>query len=496
MDYLDPRKELKERLTLMIGYVLVAVAIAFASLILLYQAYGFSFGKNGSVIQNGLLFFSSQPNPANIYINNKLSSYTTNTRFFMPSGIYHVELTRAGYRDWTRRITVDGGSVEHFDYPLLIPNQLTTTKIASYASAPGFTTESPNQQKLLIEDPGGITNFDLYDLSTPNKPVLTSLTMPAGILSASTTGSQSLQVIGWADDNQHVLLEHLYDNKTEYILLDVNNISQSVNLNTTYNETPTELTLNNDKYNNYYLYDSTNDTLSSASSGSTTVTPVLSHVLAYESYGNNDILYATTTGAKPGKVLINLKTSDKTYTITSLSAGGNYLLDLTTYNGTLYVAVGSTNSSYTYIYQDPISQLQAAPGQLLAPSWVLHVNDPTYLSFSNNAQFIMTENGNNYAVYDIQNSLGYLYTDKTKPIDSPQLHASWMDGDRLIYISGGKVDIQDYDNNNQQTLVSASSSYVPTFSSNYQYMYTLSQSTSAAGQYNLNYTPLETKADL
>ncbi len=498
MDYLDPKQELKQRVTLLIGYVLVAVAIAFAALVLLYQAYGFGFGKNGSVIQNGLLFFSSQPNPANIYINGKLAANPTNTRLFEPSGIYQVELTRAGYRNWYRRITVDGGSVEHFDYPLLIPNKLITTKINSYAAAPGMMTESLNQKYILIEEPGSLTNFDLYDLSNPAKPVVTSLVLPSNVLTQSVTGgAQSLTFVAWADDNQHVLLKHLYDNKSEYILLDIADMTQSANLNTTFNVNPPDLSLDNIKYNNYYFFDPSTGVVSTASlSDPSTVTPVLSHVLAFHSYDTNEILYATDQGAKPGKVLIKLYSPSATYTITSLPvSSGTYLLNMATYNGTLYAAVGSTSGRFVYIYQDPIGQLQSAPGQNLAPSWVLHVNNPNYLSFSDNAQFIMTENNNNYAVYDIQNSLGYLYTDQTKPLDPPQVHATWMDGDRLIYVSGGKIDIQDYDNNNQQTLVSASPDYVPAFSSNYKYMFSLSPAAGSTS-YNLNSTPLMIPSDL
>lgn len=495
MDYLDPKKALQQRITLLVGYVLVAVAIAFAALILLYQAYGFGFGKNGNVIQNGLVFFSSQPNPANIYINGVLSPDTTNTRLFLPSGIYQIKLTRSGYRNWSRRITVDGGSVEHFDYPLLIPDKLLPSKINSYNGQPIFMTDSPSQQYILIDDPGSLTNFDLYDLSNPAQPTLTSLTLPPNILSPSTTGVQSLQVVDWSDDNQHVLLEHIYDNKTEYILLDTNNISQSINLNTTFNINPTSISFINKQYNSFYIYDAASQTLSQASLGSTTVTPVLNNVLAYKSYGNNEIMYATTVGAKPNKVLIKIYTPNQTYSLASLPlSSGTYLLNLTTYNGTLYAAAGSTTGSYIYIYQDPITQLESTPGQFLAPSWVLHVNDPNYLSFSRNAQFIMTENNYHYAVYDIQNALGYLYSDPNRSLDPPQQHANWMDGDRLIYVSHGQIIMQDYDNTNQQTLIPGSPYYEPAFSSNYHYMYSLAPGSN--GQYILQSTPLLTPADL
>ena len=72
MEFLDPAKQTRHRIILWVGYVLVAVGIVIATLVLLYQAYGFGLGKNGTVIQNGLVFLSSQPRPANIYMNGKL----------------------------------------------------------------------------------------------------------------------------------------------------------------------------------------------------------------------------------------------------------------------------------------------------------------------------------------------------------------------------------------------------------------------------------------
>jgi hypothetical protein len=76
MDYLDPKKQARHRIIMLVGYVLIAGGIVTATLILLYQAYGFGIGKNGSVIQNGLTFFSSQPHPASITLNGNLPSAT------------------------------------------------------------------------------------------------------------------------------------------------------------------------------------------------------------------------------------------------------------------------------------------------------------------------------------------------------------------------------------------------------------------------------------
>jgi hypothetical protein len=79
------------------------------------------------------------------------------------------------------------------------------------------------------------------------------------------------------------------------------------------------------------------------------------------------------------------------------------------------------------------------------------------------------------------------------PLDAPQTHASWMDGDRLTYVSAGKMIIFDYDNTNQQTLVNADSHYEPAFAPNYKFVYNLAP---ASGEpFDLNQTPLLAPAD-
>jgi len=493
MDYLDPRKQFQHRIILLVGYVCVAVAIVIATLILLYQAYGFGLGKNGTVIQNGLVFLSSQPNPAKIYLDNKLYSTQTNARLVLPAGNYNVRLSRTGYRDWRRTIDLLGGSVEHFDYPVLFPINLTTTQIHDYASVPGLATQSPDRRWLLVQQPGSMTAFDLYDLKNDTKTVMTTISLPTAIVSKA-TNSESWQVVAWADDNQHVLLQHIYDGKSEFILLDTQNPDQSLNLNTTLATSATNITLDNIKYNQYYLYDALSDSLEMASLKSPTATPYLDHVLAYQSYGNNSMLYVTDSDAPAGKTLLKLAVGSQTYILHSFPVASNYVLDLTQYAGTLYVAAGASSENKVYIYRDPIAQLQAQPSHAVTPVQVLHVTDPDYLSFSDNAQFIVTEHGMEFGTYDIENKLGYKYTINT-PLDPPEAHATWMDGDRLTLVSGGKLVVFDYDDANQQTLMPGSAAYLPFFSTDYKYVYAIAPDSKTPGQFAVTQTSLLTAAD-
>lgn len=483
MEYLDPKKQQRHRITLLTGYALVGLGIVIGTVVLLWQAYGFGV-KNGQVIQDGMVFISSQPNPASIYINGVLNAATTNTRLTIPSGVYNFKLEANGYRPWTHWIDVMGGQVIHYDYPLLIPNQLTSKTIAVFNSAPSFATQSPSQQYLVIPDATNFGSFYMYDLTSPQTPPVT-LTLPAGLLSTAQT-TQSWKVVGWADDNQHLLLEHLFDGSSEFIELDTQNPAQSVNLNKTFNISPTSVTLNNLKYNQFYFYDATSKALSTATLGSPTVTQVEPSVLSYKSYLNNSFLYVTNTGAPAGKVVVELDVGGNDYFVRYLPLSQTYLLNMASYNGNTYAVVGSSSDNFVYLYQNIISQTGSGNGPI-TPYRAILLNNPVYDAFAPTAQFIMVENGNQVAVYDILNDEIYHYV-VPMAIDSPQQNVYWMDGDRLDFVSGGNLVITDYDNTNLQKLTPALAGYQSFFAPDYHSYFTLVQK--SPKEIDLNQTSL------
>lgn len=473
MDFFDPKKQKRHAIRLGVGYALIALALILATTILLYQAYGFGLDKRGQVIQNGLVFVSSQPTGADIDVNNQRYKSQTNTRMALPAGQYTVHIARGGYRAWQRAITVDGGSVERFDYPFLFPSKLATTVVKQYADAPSLVTESPDRRWLLAGV--GISNdFELYDLHA-GKPTAKALTVPTEVLSAAapTTGWQLVQ---WAGDNRHVLLRRNYqkDNApgSEYILLDRQDPTQIQNLTQLLGFNPSNIELRNRAYDQYFAFDQPNGALFTATLKKPTPQLYLEQVLNFTTDGNT-VLYATTRDAPAGKVLIRLRqNTDPSYLVRTAPASTSYLLDLASYSGTPYIAAGAQAENKVYVYQDPLSTLKDNPKSVPVPVQILKVIAPTYVMFSDNARFVMAENADHFAVYDAEIDKGYAYQTKLA-LDAPQTHADWMDGYHLDIVSGGSVHVFDYDGANVQKLVPASPGYLPVFNQNYRFLYTL-----------------------
>ncbi len=492
MDFMDPKRRRQHTVMLFVGYGLIGVALVLLTIILLFVAYGFGY-KNGQVIQNGLLFLSSTPNPAKIYINGQRYKNDTNTQLVLQAGTYNFVLTRSGYRDWRRSITIDGGQVQTYAYPFFFPSSLTTNTKRQYDAAPALVTESLDRRWLLLSRPGSLSSFDVYDMNNSKKEPV-QIDLPAGLLAGGGT-AQSLQLVAWSGDNTHVLVKHIYDANTEYLLLNRSSPAQSVNLTKTLNLALTgiDLRLSNRKYDQYVVYDTVNHALKRASASAPALQPYIANVLAFATYGDNSVLYAT-PDTEPAKVAINYFDGTNTYLIRRNAANTTYLLDLATYGGDLYMAVAAASENVAYVYKDPVSQITNQNLGVTVPAQVLRIKSPSYLAFSANAQYIAFENGNNFGVYDAENDQGFVYA-SPDVIDAPQAHAVWMDGARLDYVSKGQIVVFDYDGQNRQVLVSADARYPVYFDQQYKFLYAFVASAADKNQELLTSTSLRTQAD-
>lgn len=501
MEFLDPKKRRAHTIRLFIGYFLIATALILTTVILLYQAYGFGI-KNGQVIQNGLIFVSSNPSAADIYVNGQKRSEQTNVRLLMPAGQYTFELKRDGYRPWKRAINVEGGTVSRFDYPLLFPTALTPTAKKTYDMQPRIASQSPDRRWVLVQGAVEYNRFDIFDLSKPDKdPIVFDLPAAATRLTA---GTHSWKLVEWSGDNSHVLLQHVTDDggkvAAEYVLIDREAPEKSVNLTAAFGMNPATLRLLDKKFDKYVLYTPEDKKLYTATLDAPKPVVKLENVYGFKTYDDNKFLYVADDPATE-TMAVRLLDGEKTYDIKHVTPAAEYMLELAQYDGNWYLVAGSPTESRTYVFKNPVAALNAQPSQPLVPVRVLKTANPTHVSFSSNTRFIMVQNGQQYAVYDAESDKGYAYTVEA-PMDAPQQHAEWIDGHHLSFVSGGKTYVFDYDNTNPATLTASDPAFKSFFRGDFKQLYSLAPQTVKAAdgkdvtQYVFTATPLRTPADL
>jgi hypothetical protein len=482
MDFLNPTKKRAQKIQLIVGYVLIAIAIGLVTAILVFQSYGYDLDrKTGAIIQNGLLVVAAQPQPANIYLNGKQYKSQNDAKLVLPSDVYKIELKRDGYRDWSRTISLAGGSIERLVYPFLFPTNLTSKSQKTYTGAPALATQSPDRHWLLIQQPDQVGVFDQFD-ANDSKKAPTTVTIPSGLLASA--AEHKLTEVEWSTDNRHVLLRDDYTGGREFIMLDRETPASSYNVNTTLKTNPTEVAMRDKHFDQLYLYDQTARKLELGDTRDNTMKPVLTGVLAFKSHGSDRILYATAEGATAGKTRIMVKDGDGSFFLREVVAGPTYLLDLAQYSNHWYMAAGTAADGRVYVYKDPLDKIKTpVASDPAVVETVLRVNNPTWIGFSATAQSLAVQGGSLFSVYDAENMRSYKY-DLNLPLDSPK--ASWMDGDRLMVNSGGKMVVVDYDGLNMQTLTANQPGLTPFFDRQFKLLYNIAPATTPAGSYSLN----------
>lgn len=475
MDFLDPKKRKAHRIKLLIGYSLVAVALTFASIILLYQSYGYDYDpKTGRITQNGLVFVDAKPAGADIYLNGE-SKGRTDARLDISSGTYNLELAQKGYRTWKRQFTLEASSIERFLYPFLFPSELSTSDVRNFTAVPGMIAQSPNRERVLVQQPGDFQKFDLIDIS--DKTIQsTTLNLPPDLLTVAGANHQ-LSLVEWSSNNRHVVLSHQYEAGTEFFLLDVESPNNSINLTKTFTTPFTTIALHDKKFNQYYLYDANTQTLMRARLDPATVTPYQADVLGFKPHGADEVAIITDAEAGEGKVWLKIREGDEEYDIRQLPIGDRYIIDMARFDNNWYVGAGSAAETKVYLFKNPVATIKRGGDKLPLPVAVLRTPAvPEFLAFSTNSRFIAAQSGKYLAVYDAETDRQSRYDSGLGLTSGQQL--KWMDGNRLIGVVGGKTVVMDYDGTNQQTLTDAINGFPPIFDPAYEALFTVSPSIS------------------
>jgi hypothetical protein len=474
MEFLTPKEKRKKTTQLFVGYGLMATLIGLAALVLIFVAEGYGYDPNKGVNQSGLVFFNSNPAGANIYLNGPLQSSQTNTKFNLLGGTYNASVQKTNYIDWNKTINVVGGTVTYYDYIRLFPKNIPTSSIGTLESAPAWVSQSPNGQWLVMQPSNLKADLSVLDITNPKNGPKT-ITLPQSIVLSESANFGTFSLVEWADDNNHLLLlQTLPSGKKEYLMIDKNNVSNSSNVSTAISLPETaSLSLFNNKYNQYLVFDKTAGTLKLANSTAIQTSTLLSNIASFKSHGDNVILYVSTPSAEGISRVGVLSDQKDHYRLQDVVAdpSGHYLLDLTQYSGRWYYVVSSTAQNKVFIYNNPLSNISPNNTQPITPQLALQIANPTFSSFSTSARYISIQSGSNFVVFDAELDHVYRYTVSLTIPSS--LEAKWMDPSHLSVVTGGIEHVFEFDGSNLVNLTKSNPSYRAYFNPANSYIYTI-----------------------
>lgn len=475
MEFLDPAAKKARTIRLFIGYALLAIVVALATTILVYQAQGFGYDPEKGVTRNGLLFINAKPASATIAMDGTSLNNKTDTRLTLPEGTHTVKLSIDKYRDWSKQFTIDGGEVKYLQYPLLFPKDIPLGITRVLPVSPVLASQSPDRHWLVYQETANSGVITITDLQKPTDAPQV-LTLSTTILPTENGARGTLKAIEWSDDNKHLLMSQtLPSGAVNYIQLDRENADQSTNLSFALKLTPDQaVSLRDKKFDKFYLFSASKGEIRTATTKNNDVSdPVLTGVVAFKPHGDNLIYYVTYDGAKPTEanlvVLSDLKNKTNLKPITR-DQSNKYLLDVAKFNGTWIYVAGAPSNNFVLLYRNPLSRASANTVAQAPPQVSMRISNPQFVSFSDNTRFLAVQSGKQFVVYDAEDTRIFRY--EIQLAVGPEQQAQWMDGHRLTVNSDSRVYVFDFDGTNAQNLVTSKPGYEPYFDRDYKFMYT------------------------
>ncbi len=436
-------RDRRQGIRVIISETLMVIAVAITVLILAFVVSGYWLNSDFKVERQGMLQVSSVPTGADVKIDGESSwMQHTNTSKILSSGKHTVELVKEGYDSWSKEVEVKEGLLYRLHYPRLFLIEREKELVYDTKNAE-FATISPNHNQLLLIN--NTIKWDLINLDSDtikSRPVdISKLINPTEESESQTFGGHILSA-NWDNANEHLLMKISLNGASEWVLLNVHNPAESVNLSREFKTSFDEIRIFDHSANT--LIATKNDNLHRIDVPGRQISAVLAEqVIGYDFFGQEIVF----VGKKPieeteGYHLAVIKNSD---------AEPEEVLSLTKpaipavvkfYDEEYLALVGSTDIT---LYNKEDYEVVKTESLSFAP-------DAFKVGFG--GDFIVMRSGERIASFDMEAMRVNEWSTGT-----PEY--GWLDSSMIYTISEGELTVYDYDGLNKRVLAKDVSSYFP-----------------------------------
>lgn len=419
------------RIVTIIIWTLLAAGVVVTTILLVALGRGYSYDfRTGALKLHGLVVFSSSPSGADIFLGGKTIYRRTPYRSTLEAGEYLFSVTKTGYRDWTKRITVYPSEVSWVQYILLIPTQIKQTTVTTGTAFSMLTTSFDHHHFAYVGADGAVWTFD-SNLAKPTKlyqPVAAAAGQPV----------EQVSQLAWSHDASHLLVTTTNGTQPVYRLVSLSDGS-SIDLTTSFGFDFSGLRFSPSNWQ--LLYWISPEGLRQLNVGNKTVSAVLaSNVVTYD-FSGNQIIYVQTQD-KGDDLLVMDQSGQDQHQLAVLSPSPTYLLSTGSYRNAPMAAVLATATRTITLYS-------GINGSQPTSRVITHSADA--LAFNTDGRFLNYQNGTRLATYDFEKS----QTDLFGPSLQPYQMVQWFDTYHLLVAAGNELSLVEYDGGNQTNITGA-----------------------------------------
>lgn len=460
----------RTELTLVYSIMTLSVLVLVAALVLVMQGYRFN-KFDGRVEQGGLLQYNSQPTGGTVFLDDvKLGNQTPN-KITVSAGNHSVKMTKQGYVDWQKNVTVKAGGILWLNYTRFIPEKREAMPVVEFASLSDAII-SPDRKLALIKEAPSTLELSLVTLDT-DTPEQTKITIdPALIAAAEDSATRKFSFHAWDLDNRYVLTKYSYDSdKTQWLVVDVRDRRVVNNLTTELGVSVKDVQFSIGNNRVLYVLTAENE-LRRVELGSKTLSgPLLSNITQFSQFDRNMVVYVTAIDDATKKRSVGYLTN---------GASGPRVLQSYADNGAapLNVSIGRYfNEKYIAIaYGETISlskgELPAsdtkAGSALKQVATISLPGGATHLDFSpGENRHLYAQNATSLVNYDIELAV----SSSTLFKDPQPQKVKWLDRYHFANTAGARVVLYEFDGQNAIDMASNTLNLPVSFSANNRYFY-------------------------
>lgn len=470
------KKQLLLRRIIFSSIATLSVLIIAAFAILFMLGYRLDSG-NGRLEQGALMQFDSAPNGADVYIDNRNIGSRTATKQTVVAGTHSIRMSRAGYQDWNRTLTLNAGTLTWLDYIRLVPNDRPVQTLTTYESLTNLVI-SPDNKWALAQEKAEVPSFHLIDLRAEG--VKSSIIeLPQSSYSDATTSdvTHSFAIVSWDNGGRYALVKHLYKDQTEWLVVDTQNVEQTVNVTQLLGVGLSDLKFAGTSGKTFYGLTS-EGAIRKIDLGAATISRTfVTHVESFNLFDNTIISYIGLDPADASKRVAGVyRDGDESPHVlrTIDAANSTMLVSFGRYFSDNYVAIAEGNVVSLLRGSFPGSSSQDASS--LAPLTTFDLPGAvTALSFSPGSNYVLAQSGTSFKSYEIEHKrtdVGMLPTEAGASAST----LKWLDGSHLWTDDANTLVMRDFNGINPFSIMTVTPGYDASLSQNGRFFYAVGKS--------------------
>ena len=444
---------------------LTAIVIGLVA-VLVFLIQGWTVDQEGKPVQSGLVQFATNLTGSTVKINGSELSEKTGTKTLLSPGEYKFQLSREGYENWGRTAKVKAGGILWLNYARLVPKQ---KKLDSFFDLQNLRTvkfaKSQKRGIAISEATNGDVKFWLFELG--NTPKITELALPEKIFGSVNPEtpehnplngiSSQLAIDSLSENADKMILRRNGSAKTEWIFVDTNNTSNSLNLTEKFGTDFTQIVARDKSFSRFYVL--ANNELRELNVNEATISAnLVDNIVGIKNYNENVLALVQ---HQQEKFAVGIYEQGKNIAWVAQNLVSQPQVVIGRYYGDNYIHVVSGEQFISYKGKDWFGANQ--PKKHLAQKLDFNVSD---VSLNSEMRMVKLSNDSQTTILDLE-------TDEFVEIKTNNLR--WLDNFILYNFENGKITMRDFNGLNKYELMSVSADFSITLSEDEKFIYTWTQ---------------------